>query len=264
MRARARARGRTESTDVEEKVGTGQTNYRPPGKSGNGPFIPVCSENEKVCARVALNSALDYHLQARILHLFLTAFVLANGCNNCNQTSFRNIASRIVIFPITCYNGFPYQCILIISELSASVPARVRSAKLNCAISIQSQFSLDESSLYRSIIVHFSQESVSDPSNVTITISEYPFNFSRERRLLRAKVKSQRGSKKKKTNKRGKKVKISCPRNGIRLSSYLVPSGGPVRRFNYRDAYPATSRSDERYCGSTKSAGARESFYREP
>lgn len=80
-----------------EKGQDGQTNYRSPEKSGNGLFILACSENEKVCARAALNSAPDYHLQAGAPAPASDAFVLSNNCNNYNQNAYRNIAPFIII-----------------------------------------------------------------------------------------------------------------------------------------------------------------------
>lgn len=51
---------------MEKTVGTGQINYRPE-KSRNFLFS---RKSEKICAKVVLDSALNYHLQA--LHLSLT------------------------------------------------------------------------------------------------------------------------------------------------------------------------------------------------
>lgn len=88
---------------AQKKVGTGRTNYRTAEKSGNGLFILVCARarlrerTRKICARgqrAALNSALDYHLQAHVPAAASDAFVLSNSCNNYSRNALR---SRVTI-----------------------------------------------------------------------------------------------------------------------------------------------------------------------
>lgn len=105
----------TGRTDVEEKSERSkQTIGRQ--KSRETGFLFRCAARTRkyilVCARVALNSALEYHLQARILAYVSDALILSNNCNNYNQNLFRNIALYIIIFVIIFLRIY-YNCTIL-------------------------------------------------------------------------------------------------------------------------------------------------------